>query len=36
VVLPALYSLAYRAAERRTPVGPGLTPQPYPQDPAVT
>jgi len=36
VVLPALYSLAYRAAERRTPVGPGLTPQPHPQDPAVT
>jgi heavy metal efflux system protein len=36
VVLPALYSLAYRAAERRTPVGPGPTPQPHPQDPAVT
>ena len=36
VVLPALYSLAYRAAERRTPVGPGTTPQPHPQDPAVT
>ena len=36
LVLPALYSLAYRAAEQRTPVGPGPTPQPHPQDPAVT
>jgi len=35
VVLPALYSLAYRAAEPRTPVGPGPTPQPLAQDPSV-
>jgi cobalt-zinc-cadmium resistance protein CzcA len=36
LVLPALYSLAYRAADRRTPVGPSPTPQPHPQDPSVT
>ena len=36
VVLPALYSLAYRAAEQRTPVGPAPTPQLRSQDPSVT